>query len=119
MEGAFRRSAAALIRAPAFSHARRQRIRYQLHSVSLREVVLFSAFPPNPCWKFGSHHMQDYAAATQRVAREAACAYADVFNNWQAMAARKKPEDLLGNNINRPNDFGHWIYYRVLCELGL
>ena len=83
------------------------------------EVILFSAFPPNPRWKFGSHHMEEYAAATERVAREVKCAYADVFNNWQAVAARKKPEDLLGNNINHPNDFGHWIYYRVFCELGL
>jgi acyl-CoA thioesterase-1 len=83
------------------------------------EVILFSAFPPNPKWKFGSSHMADYAAATGRVARETACAYADVFDNWQTLAARKKPEDMLGNNINHPNDFGHWIYYRVLAELGL
>ena len=83
------------------------------------EVVLFSAFPPNPKWKFGSHRMADYASATERVAREVSCAYADVFGNWQALAARKKPEDLLGNNINHPNDFGHWIYYRVLSALGL
>ncbi len=83
------------------------------------EVVLFSTFPPNPKWKYGSHHMEDYAAATDRVAKEAGCAYADVFGNWQNLAARKKPEDLLGNNINHPNDFGHWIYYRVLSEMGL
>jgi lysophospholipase L1-like esterase len=83
------------------------------------EIILFSAFPPNPEWKFGSHHMQDYAAATRVVAEETGCAYADVFNNWQSLAARKKPEDLLGNNINHPNDFGHWIYFRVLEELGL
>jgi len=83
------------------------------------EVILFSAFPPNPHWKFGSHRMDDYAAATARVAAETACAYADIFNNWQSLAARKKPEDLLGNNINHPNDFGHWIYFRVLQELGL
>lgn len=83
------------------------------------EIIVFSAFPPNPKWKFGSHHMEDYAAATERVAREVSCAYADVFGNWQALAARKKPEDLLGNNINHPNDFGHWIYYRVLSALGL
>jgi hypothetical protein len=57
----------------------------------------------------------DYAAATERVALETGCAYADVFNNWQAVAFGKKPEDLLGNH---PNDFGHWIF-RVLCELGL
>jgi len=83
------------------------------------EVILFSAFPPNPKWKFGSHHMADYAAATERVARDNHCAYADVFSNWQIIADRKKPEDLLGNNINHPNDFGHWIYFRVFQALGL
>jgi acyl-CoA thioesterase-1 len=83
------------------------------------EVILYSAFPPNPKWKFGSHHMADYAAATERVAREVSCAYADVFTNWQTMAARKKPEDLLANDINHPNEFGHWIYYRVFWAMGL
>lgn len=83
------------------------------------EVILFSAFPPNPHWRFGSHHMEDYAAATERVARETGSAYADVFRNWQTVAARKKPEDLLGNNINHPNDFGHWIYFQVLESTGL
>jgi len=83
------------------------------------EVILYSTFPPNPRWKFGSHRMADYAASTERVAREVSCAYADVFGNWQQLAARKKPEDLLGNNINHPNDFGHWVYYRVLDALGL
>jgi hypothetical protein len=63
--------------------------------------------------------MADYAAATAGAAKEAGCAYADVFDNWQSVAARKKPEDLLGNNINHPNDFGHWIYYQVLCGVGL
>jgi hypothetical protein len=63
--------------------------------------------------------MADYAAATARVAAETRCAYADVFGNWQALTARKRPEDLLANNINHPNDFGHWIYYRVLAALGL
>ena len=83
------------------------------------EIILFSAFPPNPDWKFGSHRMKDYADATARVAIDMHCAYADVFNNWQSIAKRKKPEDLLGNNINHPNDFGHWIYFRVLSDLGL
>jgi acyl-CoA thioesterase I len=83
------------------------------------EVVLFSTFPPNPKWKFGSHHMRDYARATSAVAERNQCAYADVFNNWESIANRKKPEDLLGNNINHPNDFGHWIYFRVFEELGL
>lgn len=83
------------------------------------ELVLFSAFPPNPQWKFGSHHMAEYADATRRVADRSGCAYADVFTNWQLIAKRKKPEDLLANNINHPNDCGHWIYFRVLLALGL
>lgn len=103
---------------PKFELNLRQMIN-RIRSETEAEVVLLSAFPPNPRWKFGTHRMAEYAAATERVAREAACAYADVFNNWQAMAARKRPEDLLGNNINHPNDFGHWIYYRVLCGLEL
>jgi acyl-CoA thioesterase-1 len=83
------------------------------------EIILFSTFPPNPKWKFGSHRMSEFAKATSRVAESAGCAYADVFDNWESIAARKKPEDLLGNNINHPNDFGHWIYFRVLQDLGI
>jgi acyl-CoA thioesterase-1 len=83
------------------------------------EVILVSAFPPNPKWHFGSLRMEQYALATEQVAREKNCAYADVYHNWQTIAALKMPEDLLGNNINHPNDFGHSIYYRVLTQVGL
>ena len=83
------------------------------------EIVLFSAFPPNPKWHFGSHNMAAYADATERVAREEHCAYADVHRCWMSQAARKKPEDLLANNINHPNDFGHWIYFEALQATGL
>ena len=78
------------------------------------EVVLFSAFPPNPKWKYGSHRMEAYAAATETVAAETGCAFADVYRNWQRVLERKKPEDILGNNINHPNDFGHGLYFEVL-----
>ena len=83
------------------------------------EIVLFSAFPPNPKWHYGSHHMEAYADATERVAREQDCAFADVYHLWMSLAARKKPEDLLANNINHPNDFGHWIYFEALQAIGL
>ena len=83
------------------------------------EVILFSAFPPNPKWHYGSHQMEAYAAATEQVAREKQCAYADVYHAWMNIAERKKPEDLLANNINHPNDFGHYIYCRALVSLGL
>lgn len=103
---------------PQFEANLKEMIR-RIREANGAEVVLFSAFPPNPHWKFGSHRMADYAAATERVARETGCAFADVFGNWQRLSERKKPEDLLGNNINHPNDFGHWIYFQVLAELGL
>ncbi len=83
------------------------------------EIVLFSAFPPNPKWHYGTHNMAAYADATEQVAREKRCAFADVFHFWQQFAERKRPEDLLANNINHPNDFGHWIYFQALQSLGL
>ena len=83
------------------------------------EIILFSTFPPNPKWHYGSKQMAAYALATENVAREKECAFANVYENWNAMAARKKPEDLLSNNVNHPNDFGHWIYFRVLQNIGL
>ncbi|MEI2724839.1 MAG: SGNH/GDSL hydrolase family protein [Verrucomicrobiota bacterium] len=83
------------------------------------EIVLFSAFPPNPKWHYGTHNMAAYAAATEAVAREKNCAFADVYHHWMEFAEKKKPEDLLGNNINHPNDFGHWIYFQALAAMNL
>ncbi len=83
------------------------------------EVILFSAFPPNPKWHYGSHNMAAYAEATEGVAREEHCAFADVYHFWMSIAERKKSEDLLANNINHPNDFGHWIYFQALEAIGL
>jgi acyl-CoA thioesterase-1 len=83
------------------------------------EIVLCSAFPPNPRWHYGSHNMEAYADATERVAREEHCAFADVYHLWMTAAARKKPEDLLTNNINHPNDYGHWIYFQAMTAIGL
>jgi len=83
------------------------------------EIILYSTFPPNPKWHYGSHNMEAYALATEQVAREKQCAFADVYHNWLAIESKKKPEDLLGNNINHPNDFGHGIYFEVLWRMGL
>ncbi|MDB6027852.1 MAG: Lipolytic protein family [Verrucomicrobiales bacterium] len=83
------------------------------------EIILFSTFPPNPKWHYGSHNMEAYALATEKVARAKGCAFGDIFHNWIAISAKKKPEDLLSNNVNHPNDFGHWMYFEVLRHLGL
>lgn len=74
------------------------------------EVILFSAFPPNDNWHYGTHRMAQYAAATWEAAAEAKCAYVDVYSTWDMVLKRKDQSSLLGNNINHPNDFGHWLY---------
>lgn len=103
---------------PEFERQLREMIT-RIREAAKVEVIVLSTFPPNARWVHGSHRMEEYAAATARVAAEAECAYGDVFNNWRLMTARKRPEDILANNINHPNDFGHWIYYRVLVALEL
>lgn len=74
------------------------------------EVILFSAFPPNDNWHYGTHRMAQFAAATKQAAAEAECGYVDVFSTWAMVLQRKDQSSLLGNNINHPNDFGHWLY---------
>ena len=74
------------------------------------EVILFSAFPPNDNWRYGTHRMDQFAKATQHAAADARCAYADVYGTWEMALQRKDQSSLLNNNINHPNDFGHWLY---------
>ncbi len=83
------------------------------------DVILFSAFPPNPEWKHSSHRMEVYAAATQRAADRSGAAFADVFAVWQRALQRKDLPSLLANNINHPNDFGHWLYYQALASINI
>lgn len=78
------------------------------------DVMLLSACVPHPDWIFNSHRMGAYAAATRRAAQRAQCAYADVYGVWCKVLERKDPSSLLGNNINHPNDFGHWLYLQAL-----
>lgn len=77
------------------------------------EVILFSAFPPNDHWVHSTHRMDQYAEATRQAALETGCAYVDVFSTWQMVLKRKDQSSLLGNNINHPNDFGHWLYQQA------
>lgn len=83
------------------------------------EILLLSSILPNPNWHWTSGQMEEYGAITGRVAKAKNCAFADVLTNWKIIADRKKPEDMLSNNVNHPNDFGHWIYFEVLERLGL
>ena len=83
------------------------------------DVILFSAFPPNEEWHYGTHRMSLYAEATRQAAAETNCAYVDVFNTWGRVLQRKDQSSLLGNNINHPNDFGHWLYLQAFAAMNL
>ncbi|WP_339924565.1 GDSL-type esterase/lipase family protein [uncultured Cyclobacterium sp.] len=74
------------------------------------EVIIYSTFPPNDEWHYGSHSMEKFAQAAKEAALEANCAYVDVYSTWMKVLERKDQSSLLGNNINHPNDFGHWLY---------
>jgi len=36
---------------------------------------------------------------------------------WLELIKRKPFSDLIGNNINHPNDFGHRVYADVICQI--
>jgi len=82
------------------------------------DVILLSTFPPHPQWAFGTHRMEQYAAATKAAAASTGVAYADVYSVWMKVLERKDPPSLLANNINHPNDFGHWLYCEALRAVG-
>lgn len=91
----------------------------QIRDATAAECILFSAFPPNPLWKFGSHRMDQYADATKGASDDVGCAYADVLAVWKIALERKDFPSMLGNNINHPTDFGHWLYEQALESIGL
>ncbi len=89
-------------------------IRKETHA----DVILYSTFPPNPNWHYGTRtawaairrrrHAKRRTETEQRI-------YADVYSVFDARCwSAKKPESLLANNINHPNDFGHWLYEQAL-----
>jgi len=99
--------------APDKFHENLKSLVEQIKTKSGADVILYSTFPPNPNWKFGSDNMGEYARITKQVAKETKSSYADVYSIWKEILKRKNASSLLGNNINHPNNFGHWLYSRA------
>ena len=83
------------------------------------DIILLSTFPPNPDWFFSTGQVGEYAEATRMIADGEDVAYADVFSVWTEVLLRKDCSSLLANNINHPNDFGHWLYSQALTSMVL
>ena len=81
------------------------------------EFVLVSPMLPNPEW--------DYAVMERfpvyRDALAGLCTLgtvlADVTAVWSGLLTRKTIDDLTGNGINHPNDFGHRVYAQTILAL--
>ncbi len=81
------------------------------------EVILFSTFPPHDEWQYGTHRMELYSEATRMAAKQAHCAFVNVYQTWKKVLQRKDQSSLLANNINHPNDFGHWLYLQSFMAM--
>ncbi len=81
------------------------------------EVIIYSCFRPNENWRYTSHKMELYTEAAKEAAAAANCAYIDVYGVYEKVFARKDQPSLLANNINHPNNFGHWLYFKAFLNM--
>jgi acyl-CoA thioesterase-1 len=81
------------------------------------EVIIYSCFRPNENWYYSSHSMYLFASSAKSAAVESNSAYADVFNVFEKVFTRKNQSSILGNNINHPNDYGHWLYFQAFKNI--
>jgi hypothetical protein len=61
--------------------------------------------------------MNLYTEAAKKAAEIANCAYVNVYDIFEKVFARKDQPSLLSNNINHPNNFGHWLYFQAFKNL--
>ncbi|MCD9022023.1 SGNH/GDSL hydrolase family protein [Cohnella silvisoli] len=82
------------------------------------DIVLVTPCEPNPHWRYTSGDTHRYAEKLRQLGAEYGIGVADAHTLWcQELAAGKTPESLLLNNINHPNDYGHWIYSRAFVPM--
>jgi acyl-CoA thioesterase-1 len=80
------------------------------------EFLLVSPMLPTAACSWVVHtRFEEYQAALARLTGKGV-ALADVTAIWTAMVARKNPQDLSGNGLNHPNDFGHRVYAQVILD---
>jgi acyl-CoA thioesterase-1 len=81
------------------------------------EFVVVSPMLATPECPWVVHERFDsYRAALAELTGEGV-ALADVTRLWSELVVRKDPQDLSGNGLNHPNDFGHRIYAQTILAL--
>jgi len=82
------------------------------------DIVLVTPCEPNPNWQHTSGKTPLYADVIRRLGQEYGIGVADAHAEWTAeLAAGKTHESLLLNNVNHPNDYGHWIYSKAFPKM--
>jgi len=81
------------------------------------EVIIYSCIRPNENWHYASHKMNLYTQAAKEAAAIVNCAYVNVYDLFEKVFTRKDQPSLLSNNINHPNNFGHWLYFQAFKNL--
>jgi len=77
-------------------------------------ITLVAPMLTNPRWCFTSGRLPELRAILQGIAADNGYFFADVTSLWEKMLARKSFASLACNNVNHPNDFGHWVYTEVV-----
>lgn len=80
------------------------------------EIILVATMLGNPDWYFLE---QSRFVAFRDVLRKLegpGVAVADVTSFWADLLKRKSFDDLTGNGLNHPNDFGHEVYSQVILQ---
>ncbi len=81
------------------------------------EFILVATMTGNPDWvKADQTIYAGYLDALEQMAGPGVVV-ANMTTIWNELVARKKFEDLTGNGINHPNDFGYMVYAQVILAM--
>ncbi len=80
------------------------------------EVILVAPMIGNPDWELLDQGRFPAFRDELRKLAGPGVAVADVTSFWADVLKRKSFDDMTGNGLNHPNDFGHEIYSQVILE---
>lgn len=80
------------------------------------EIILVTSMIGNPDWELLDQGRFAAFRDELRKLEGPGVAMADVTSFWADLLKRKSFEDLTGNGLNHPNDFGHEVYAQVILQ---
>lgn len=80
------------------------------------EIILVASMIGNPDWDLLDQGRFLAFRDELRKLEGPGVAVADVTSLWADLLKRKSFEDLTGNGLNHPNDFGHEVYAQVILQ---